>query len=105
MATSRASPATKDAVANSGFIFSNILSASLPSGVSAGTSASALTAAVSAEALVPALTPEGKEALKMLLKMKPEFATASFVAGLARDVAMDIETLDAILYKHGLSHA
>ncbi len=64
-----------------------------------------LTAAVSAEALVPALTPEGKEALKMLLKMKPEFATASFVAGLARDVAMDIETLDAILYKHGLSHA
>lgn len=56
-------------------------------------------------AAVKELTPEGREALKALVQMKPEFASPSFLAGLARDVAIDIETLDAILVKHGLTHA
>lgn len=51
------------------------------------------------------LTPAGREALKALVGIKSEHASPSFLAGVARDVAMDIETLDAIIAKHGLTNA
>jgi hypothetical protein len=56
-------------------------------------------------AVTEGLTPDGREALKALVQIKPEFASPSFLAGVARDVAMDIETLDAIISRHGLTHA
>lgn len=51
------------------------------------------------------LTAEGREALKVLAGMKEDFASPSFLAQVARDVAMDIETVDAIISRHGLNHA
>lgn len=51
------------------------------------------------------LTAEGREAMKALVPFKKEHASPSFLAAVARDIAMDIETLDAILIKHGLTNA
>lgn len=51
------------------------------------------------------LTPEGREAMKALVPFKQEQGSPAFLATLAREIAMDIETVDAILKKHGLSNA
>jgi hypothetical protein len=51
------------------------------------------------------LTPEGLEALKALVALPADKSTPQFLMRVSADFAMDIHTTDAILAKHGLSHA
>lgn len=50
------------------------------------------------------LTREGREAAKALIPLPKDFGTVQITA-LARDLAMDLLTVDVILKKHGLSNA
>lgn len=53
----------------------------------------------------PGLTPEGIEALKALVALPADKSSPQFLMAVARDLAMDVHTADAVIAKHGLSHA
>jgi hypothetical protein len=53
----------------------------------------------------PGLTPEGIEALKSLVALPADKATPHFLMAVARELAMDVHTVDNVIAKHGLTHA
>ncbi len=64
-----------------------------------------VTVAVNQEVIAtPGFTREGYEAAKALVPMPRDFGVPQMTA-LARDLAMDLLTVDAAIHKHGLSNA
>jgi hypothetical protein len=52
-----------------------------------------------------ALTAEGIEALKSLVNLPADKATPQFLMAVARELAMDVHTVDSVIAKYGLTHA
>lgn len=53
----------------------------------------------------PELTAEGIEALKSLVALPNDKATPQFLMAVARELAMDVHTVDNVIAKHGLTYA
>jgi hypothetical protein len=53
----------------------------------------------------PGLTTEAIEALKALVALPADKATPHFLMAVARELAMDVHTVDNVLHKHGLTNA